>query len=211
MGFLANCYQEHCRNDIWPKVHRPTLIPKRKATSEKLRFFWGRVYIVTCHLPRAPSYGGVRTWVEGSQMRGDRALVGASNLLGYKEYIQQDFKYCHLTQHLRSSSLRSSQLKITAISLQVTAALIPLCHRKRSRPHLAVTQSVIRAHPAPDTHTLTTNPCRKLRGGGWVATILFSNFLSVRWSHTVTLTMEGQVGYCQQGAKYFWQLSKGHR
>ncbi len=41
-------------------------------------------YIVACHLPRAPSYGGVRTWVEGSQMRGDRALVGASNLLGYK-------------------------------------------------------------------------------------------------------------------------------
>ena len=35
----------------------------------------------------APSYGGVRTWVEGSQTRGDRALAGASNLLGYKEYI----------------------------------------------------------------------------------------------------------------------------
>ncbi len=47
-------------------------------------------YIVTCHLPRAPSYGGVRTWVEGSQMRGDRALARASNLLGYNEYAQQD-------------------------------------------------------------------------------------------------------------------------
>ncbi len=43
-----------------------------------------RKYIVTCHLPRAPSYGGVRTWVEGSQMRGGHALAGASNLLGYK-------------------------------------------------------------------------------------------------------------------------------
>ena len=40
--------------------------------------------------PGAPSYGGVRTWVEGSQMRGDRALAGASNLLGYKECTQQD-------------------------------------------------------------------------------------------------------------------------
>ncbi len=41
-------------------------------------------YIVACHLPRAPSYGGVRSWVkpEGSQMCGDRALAGASNLLG---------------------------------------------------------------------------------------------------------------------------------
>ncbi len=38
------------------------------------------IYIVVCHLPRAPSYGGVRTWVEGSQMRRDRALVGDSNL-----------------------------------------------------------------------------------------------------------------------------------
>ena len=60
MGFLANCYQGHCRNDIWPKVHRPTLKPKRKATSEKLRFFWGRVYrsISGCVLdywgPKAP-------------------------------------------------------------------------------------------------------------------------------------------------------------
>ncbi len=35
------------------------------------------VYIVACHLPRAPSYGGVRTWVEGSQMHGDRALARA--------------------------------------------------------------------------------------------------------------------------------------
>ena len=32
MWFLAICYQEHCRNDIWPKVHRPTLLPKRNAT-----------------------------------------------------------------------------------------------------------------------------------------------------------------------------------
>ncbi len=29
-------------------------------------------HIVACHLPRAPSYGGVRTWVEGPQMRGDQ-------------------------------------------------------------------------------------------------------------------------------------------
>ncbi len=46
--------------------------------------------IVACHLPRAPSYAGVRTWVEGSQMCENRALAGASNLLGYKEYTQQD-------------------------------------------------------------------------------------------------------------------------
>ncbi len=44
MGFLTNCYQEQCTNEIWPKIHWPTLLPKRKATSEKLRFFWGRVY-----------------------------------------------------------------------------------------------------------------------------------------------------------------------
>ncbi len=44
MGFLASCYQEHCRSGIWPKVHRPTLLPKRKATSENLHFFWGKVY-----------------------------------------------------------------------------------------------------------------------------------------------------------------------
>ena len=37
-------------------------------------------HIVACHLPRAPSYGGARTWVEGSQMRGDRALAGAIKL-----------------------------------------------------------------------------------------------------------------------------------
>ena len=42
---LKNCYQEQCTNEIWPKVHWSTLLPKRKATSEKLRFFWGRVYM----------------------------------------------------------------------------------------------------------------------------------------------------------------------
>ncbi len=31
--------------------------------------FFYQFYIVACHLPRAPSYGGVRTWVEGFQMR----------------------------------------------------------------------------------------------------------------------------------------------
>ena len=61
-------------------------------------------YIVVCHIPRAPSYGGVRTWVEGSQMSGDRALVGASNLLGYKEYTQQDFKYVW-HRHLQSTNM----------------------------------------------------------------------------------------------------------
>ena len=25
-------------------------------------------YTVACHLPRAPSHGGMRTWVEGSQV-----------------------------------------------------------------------------------------------------------------------------------------------
>ncbi len=38
------------------------------------------LYIVACHLPRAPSYGGVRTWVEGSQMRGYRVLAIAIEL-----------------------------------------------------------------------------------------------------------------------------------
>ena len=36
--------------------------------------------------PGAPSYGGVRTWVEGSQTRGSRTLAEASNLMGYKLY-----------------------------------------------------------------------------------------------------------------------------
>ncbi len=40
--------------------------------------------------PGAPSYGGVRTWVKSSQARGNRALAEASNLLGCKEYAQQD-------------------------------------------------------------------------------------------------------------------------
>ena len=35
MGFLTNGYQEQCTNENWPKVHWPTLLPKRKATSEK--------------------------------------------------------------------------------------------------------------------------------------------------------------------------------
>ncbi len=37
----------------------------------------------------------MRTWVEGSQMRGDHALAGASNQLGYKEYTQQDLSTKH--------------------------------------------------------------------------------------------------------------------
>ncbi len=36
--------------------------------------------------PGAPSYTGVRTWAEGSQACGKRALAETSNLLGYKEY-----------------------------------------------------------------------------------------------------------------------------
>ncbi len=36
-------YLAHCRNDIWPKVYCPTLFHRRKANSEKLHFFWGRV------------------------------------------------------------------------------------------------------------------------------------------------------------------------
>ncbi len=35
-------------------------------------------HIVACHLPGTPSYGGVRTWVEGSQTRGDPALAEAA-------------------------------------------------------------------------------------------------------------------------------------
>ncbi len=54
-------------------------------TTMYMYYLNGLYYIVTCHIPTAPSYGGMRTWVEGSQMRGDRALARASNLLGYKE------------------------------------------------------------------------------------------------------------------------------
>ena len=57
----------------------------------RLLKFVAEKYIVACHLPRAPSYGGVMTWVEGSQTCGDCALARASNLLGYQEYTQQDF------------------------------------------------------------------------------------------------------------------------
>ena len=42
--------------------------------------------------PGAPSYSGVRIWVEGSQTCRDRPLAEAFNQqLGYKEYTQQDF------------------------------------------------------------------------------------------------------------------------
>ncbi len=41
MGLLTNWYQEHCKNNIWSKFHWPTLLRKRKATSEK-----GRVYFL---------------------------------------------------------------------------------------------------------------------------------------------------------------------
>ena len=40
--------------------------------------------------PGAPSYGGVRAWVEGSQARRNRTLAEASNLLGYKACVN----YC---------------------------------------------------------------------------------------------------------------------
>ena len=42
-------------------------------------------YILSCATyQRAPRYGGERTWVEGSQARGNRMLAEASNLLSYK-------------------------------------------------------------------------------------------------------------------------------
>ncbi len=45
MGFLANCYMGYFRNDIWPNVHWPcTVFCKRKATAEKLCFFWVKMY-----------------------------------------------------------------------------------------------------------------------------------------------------------------------
>ena len=48
------------------------------------------IYIATTLLLRAtytgaPSCGGMRTWVEGSQARGNCTMAEASNLLGYKE------------------------------------------------------------------------------------------------------------------------------
>ena len=43
---------------------------------------WAKnLYIVACHLPGAPSYGGVRTWVEGSQMRGDNVEYTLDTIL----------------------------------------------------------------------------------------------------------------------------------
>ena len=54
--------------------------------------YLGQVNILSpATFPGAPSYGGVRTWVEGSQAHGNCPLAEASNLLGYKEYAQQDF------------------------------------------------------------------------------------------------------------------------
>ncbi len=47
------------------------------------------VYILSrATYQRAPRYGGVRTWVEGPQARGNRALAEVSNLL-YKLYLCQ--------------------------------------------------------------------------------------------------------------------------
>ena len=46
--------------------------------------------IVAFHLPRAPSYGGVRTWVGGGLPNARRPRTGWSLQLGYKEYTQQD-------------------------------------------------------------------------------------------------------------------------
>ena len=67
--------------------------------------------IVACHLPRALSYGGVRTWVEGSQMRENRALAGASNLLGYKEYTQKGLNLLKDTSFLTYNRLTQALAK----------------------------------------------------------------------------------------------------
>ena len=94
-GFWKACSKKIPRDDhinYEPKV-------SGKASLE----IWQNVNnIVACHLPGAPSYGGVRTWVEGSQMRGDRALARASNLPGYKEYTQLPITvlYTLLTDYL---------------------------------------------------------------------------------------------------------------
>ena len=47
---------------------------------------WNFKILSRATFPGAPSYGGVRTWVESSLAREDRALADASNLLGCKEY-----------------------------------------------------------------------------------------------------------------------------
>ncbi len=47
---------------------------------------WHATILSRATFPGAPSYGGVITWVEGSQTCGDRALAEATNLLGYEEY-----------------------------------------------------------------------------------------------------------------------------
>ncbi len=47
-------------------THNDTISYKRSSRNP----IWLPEYIVACHLPRVPNYGGVRTWVEGSQMRG---------------------------------------------------------------------------------------------------------------------------------------------
>ncbi len=56
-------------HDVRSYKSRPTLYVFSLVTLCK------SVYIVACHLPRAPSYGGVRTWEEGSQMRGDTIQI----------------------------------------------------------------------------------------------------------------------------------------
>ena len=67
-----------------PKKGTPYLYYLWSIKNIRDHLLWRCYDIVACNLPRAPSYSGVRTWVEGSQMLGDRALARASNLLGYK-------------------------------------------------------------------------------------------------------------------------------
>ncbi len=56
----------------------PLVIVTSSMENIHLKKVWVDLHIVACHLPRAPSYSGVRTSVEGSQMLGDRALAVAS-------------------------------------------------------------------------------------------------------------------------------------
>ena len=49
MGVLANCYQEHCRNDISAQNLLTYTSPQKKGNCRKAAFFWGRVYTIQMH------------------------------------------------------------------------------------------------------------------------------------------------------------------
>ena len=45
-----DCYQVHCRNDIWLKVHRPTLLPKERQLQKSCVSFGEECILSICNL-----------------------------------------------------------------------------------------------------------------------------------------------------------------